>query len=439
MGFLDNIAMAFASLRSNKMRSLLTMLGIIIGIASVIAIMTVGGSLSSSVTDSLTSFGITNITVSVTSKSSSSSSSSSSSMSSLFGGGGSSSSSNSGRMFGRSSMSESDLISNDMINEFRTAYADDIEYISLTESVGSSKVTVNTNTATVNITGVNIDYKDAEDVKLLTGRWINQNDLDSERKVCVVSNQFVSDTFGSNADGVGESFTVTMNGFTQEFYIVGIYEYENSSTNTDTSSITTSMYIPVTTAKKLMQTNDGYSSFTVTASASADTSTFLNTTQSFFASYYTQNDSYTVEASNLSDMLDTMTSMLSQITLAISCIAGISLLVGGIGVMNIMLVSITERTREIGTRKALGATQNDIRMQFITESVIICLVGGALGIILGLILGTVGANMLGYAATPSMTAIVVSVLFSMGIGIFFGYYPANKAAKLDPIDALRYE
>ncbi|MCH4222848.1 MAG: FtsX-like permease family protein, partial [Solobacterium sp.] len=119
--------------------------------------------------------------------------------------------------------------------------------------------------------------------------------------------------------------------------------------------------------------------------------------------------------------------------------AGISLLVGGIGVMNIMLVSITERTREIGTRKALGATQNDIRMQFITESVIICLVGGALGIVLGLILGTVGANMLGYAAAPSMTAIVVSVLFSMGIGIFFGYYPANKAAKLDPIDALRYE
>jgi len=430
MGFLDNIEMAFASLKSNKMRALLTMLGIIIGIASVIAIMTVGGSLSGSITNSLTSFGITNITVSVTDKSTSSGGVSTS---------GQSRSSQMGRMFSRSTMAESDLISNDMINEFRKAYADDIDYISLTESVGSSTVTVDTNEATVNITGVNEDYMDANSVTLLTGRWINTNDLDSDRKVCVVSNQFISDTFGSKADGVGESFTVTMNGFTQEFYIVGIYEYENSSTNKDTSDVTTAMYIPVTTAKKLMQTNSGYSSITVMAKADVDSTSFLTTVQQFFASYYTHNDSYTIEASNNEEMLETMTSMLSQVTLAISAIAAISLVVGGIGVMNIMLVSITERTREIGTRKALGATQNDIRMQFITESIIICLIGGVIGIILGLILGSVGANMLGYQAQPSVLAIVVSVAFSMAIGVFFGYYPANKAAKLDPIDALRYE
>lgn len=430
MGFLDNIEMAFASLKSNKMRALLTMLGIIIGIASVIAIMTVGGSLSGSITNSLTSFGITNITVSVTDKSTSSGGVSTS---------GQSRSSQMGRMFSRSTMAESDLISNDMINEFRKAYADDIDYISLTESVGSSTVTVDTNEATVNITGVNEDYMDANSVTLLTGRWINTNDLDSDRKVCVVSNQFISDTFGSKADGVGESFTVTMNGFTQEFYIVGIYEYENSSTNKDTSDVTTAMYIPVTTAKKLMQTNSGYSSITVMAKADVDSTSFLTTVQQFFASYYTHNDSYTIEASNNEEMLETMTSMLNQVTLAISAIAAISLVVGGIGVMNIMLVSITERTREIGTRKALGATQNDIRMQFITESIIICLIGGVIGIILGLILGSVGANMLGYQAQPSVLAIVVSVAFSMAIGVFFGYYPANKAAKLDPIDALRYE
>ena len=430
MGFLDNIEMAFASLKSNKMRALLTMLGIIIGIASVIAIMTVGGSLSGSITNSLTSFGITNITVSVTDKSTSSGGVSTS---------GQSRSSQMGRMFSRSTMAESDLISNDMINEFRKAYADDIDYISLTESVGSSTVTVDTNEATVNITGVNEDYMDANSVTLLTGRWINTNDLDSDRKVCVVSNQFISDTFGSKADGVGESFTVTMNGFTQEFYIVGIYEYENSSTNKDTSDVTTAMYIPVTTAKKLMQTNSGYSSITVMAKADVDSTSFLTTVQQFFASYYTHNDSYTIEASNNEEMLETMTSMLNQVTLAISAIAAISLVVGGIGVMNIMLVSVTERTREIGTRKALGATQNDIRMQFITESIIICLIGGVIGIILGLILGSVGANMLGYQAQPSVLAIVVSVAFSMAIGVFFGYYPANKAAKLDPIDALRYE
>jgi putative ABC transport system permease protein len=430
MGFLDNIEMAFASLKSNKMRALLTMLGIIIGIGSVIAIMTVGGSLSGSITNSLTSFGITNITVSVTDKSTSSGGVSTS---------GQSRSSNMGRMFSRSTMAESDLISNDMISEFRQAYGSDIDYITLTETVGNSTVTVDTNEATVNITGVNEDYMAANSVTLLTGRWINSSDMEDDRKVCVVSNQFLSDTFGENADGVGSSFTVTMNGFTQEFYIVGVYEYENSSTNTDTSNITTSMYIPVTTAKKLMQSNEGYSSITVMAKADVDSTSFLTTVQQFFASYYTHNDSYTIEASNNQDMLETMTSMLNEITLAISAIAAISLIVGGIGVMNIMLVSITERTREIGTRKALGATQNDIRMQFITESIIICLIGGIIGIILGLILGYVGANMLGYQAQPSVTAIVVSVAFSMAIGIFFGYYPANKAAKLDPIDALRYE
>ena len=120
-------------------------------------------------------------------------------------------------------------------------------------------------------------------------------------------------------------------------------------------------------------------------------------------------------------------------------IAALSLLVGGIGVMNIMMVSVTERTREIGTRKALGAPASAIRMQFITESVILCLIGGFIGIVLGLALGTVLSNVVGYAAKPSIAAILIAVGFSMAIGVFFGYYPANKAAKLDPIEALRYE
>ena len=122
-----------------------------------------------------------------------------------------------------------------------------------------------------------------------------------------------------------------------------------------------------------------------------------------------------------------------------AAIAALSLLVGGIGVMNIMMVSVPERTREIGTRKALGAPASAIRMQFITESVILCLIGGFIGIVLGLALGTVLSNVVGYAAKPSIAAILIAVGFSMAIGVFFGYYPANKAAKLDPIEALRYE
>ena len=156
-------------------------------------------------------------------------------------------------------------------------------------------------------------------------------------------------------------------------------------------------------------------------------------------SFYRDNKYVKIESQNMDSMIGQMTATLGTMKMAVSVIAAISLLVGGIGVMNIMLVSVTERTREIGTRKALGATNGSIRVQFIVESVIICLIGGVLGILAGLGLGAAGANLLGYAAAPSAGVIFIAVAFSMAIGVFFGYYPANKAARLDPIEALRYE
>ena len=138
-------------------------------------------------------------------------------------------------------------------------------------------------------------------------------------------------------------------------------------------------------------------------------------------------------------MISTFTDMMDTVSLAIAAIAAISLLVGGIGVMNIMLVSITERTKEIGTRKALGAPNNSIRLQFITESVVICLIGGIIGVAIGLAGGITISYLLGFYALPSISSIIIALVFSMFIGIVFGYAPANKAAKLNPIDALRYE
>lgn len=420
MNIISNIVMGIQNLRANKMRTFLTMLGIIIGISSVIAIMTVGNSLSGSLTNSLSSLGITNITVSLTNKDSDS---------------------NMFRMFMRSSYKDEDLISIDMIEEYKNAYVDYLNYCIMEESVGSTTVTSTENEASINIAGITSEYKDYQEIKMITGRFISDDDNENKQKFCVVSDQFLSDLGYNQYTAVGLPIKITINGYLQEFTIIGIYQYESetSSSFSLNSKVTTSMYIPLNTAKYLLHSNDGFTSFTAVSKADIDTTWFLNETQSFFESFYTQNDSYTVNASNMEAMLETMTEMLSTVTVAISCIAAISLLVGGIGVMNIMLVSITERTREIGTRKALGATRSAIRLQFIIEAIIVCLIGGFIGIIVGLIIGAIAANILGYQASPNIWSIVLSVAFSLSIGVFFGYYPANKAAKLNPIDALRYE
>ena len=177
----------------------------------------------------------------------------------------------------------------------------------------------------------------------------------------------------------------------------------------------------------------------VTSAGLPSVSAFAQELEAFFLSYYAANEDYEIAATTMESMTESMNDMIQTVSAAIAFIAGISLLVGGIGVMNIMLVSITERTREIGTRKALGAKNSFIRLQFIIESMILCLVGGCLGILLGFGLGAVAATMLGYSASAPVAAILIAVGFSMTIGLFFGYYPANKAAKLDPIEALRYE
>ena len=180
-------------------------------------------------------------------------------------------------------------------------------------------------------------------------------------------------------------------------------------------------------------------SFSLTAAAGTDPSAVAATLMNFLNRYYRSNENYRVLAISMQSMIASVNEIMDTLSVAISVIAAISLLVGGIGVMNIMLVSVTERTREIGTRKALGATNGDIRVQFVVESIIICLIGGVIGILLGALMGYVGSSLLGKASFPSVSGIAIAVGFSVAVGVFFGYYPANKAAKLDPIEALRYE
>lgn len=427
----ENIKLALTGLFNNKMRSLLTMLGIIIGIGSVIAIMTVSSSLTTSITDTFAEMGANNVTVGLQEQSEEEETRSN------------------GMKFGTSNraiaMDEEDRITDEMIETVKTQYPTEIDSISLEESVGSGTAQQGEESANISLTGINKGYFDANDISLVAGRYLTTEDVSGSKSVILVSDKLIEKVFaGDRQAALGQSVQVNINNIFYRFYIVGVYKYEEDATSFSSESsenVTTAAYIPITRGKEMMHTDDGYERFTIVTNKSVeDVSDFAESVRTYMnQQFYAANDKYEVNTMTMSSITNSMNDMIQTVSVAIAFIAGISLLVGGIGVMNIMLVSITERTREIGTRKALGAKNSSIRFQFIIESMILCLIGGILGIVAGFALGAVAASLLGYAAAVPVTAIFGSVVFSMVIGIFFGYYPANKAAKLNPIEALRYE
>ena len=423
MGLGESIRLALEGLRANKMRSILTMLGIIIGIGAVIGILTVGNGLTGSITGSMSGLGVSNITVSLRKLDD--------------GMGGMTS------VFGLQTPDEADMLTDDMLEGLRARYGDYLEGISLSESAGNGQAKDGRLYANLSISGVNEDYQHVNNIALLNGRWLRQKDLDGSRAVCIVSDKLVNNLFAGNQEAaLGSDIQVSRSGEMLSFRVVGVYEYDQSTMGFSMASekdLSTSLFVPLTTAKHINGSGEGYASVTVQAGESVDSSALAADIQSFLNRYYTNNDRYSVFAMAMSTMVESMSTIMNTLSIAISVIASISLLVGGIGVMNIMLVSVTERTREIGTRKALGATNNDIRVQFVVESIIVCLIGGLIGIVVGTILGYIGSSLISEPSYPTFGYIALAVGFSMAIGVFFGYYPANKAAKLDPIEALRYE
>lgn len=422
----ENILLALESLRMNKMRAFLTMLGIIIGIGSVITIMTVGNAVTDTVSSSMQSLGGNNITVYLKQKEDEDDIT------------------DKGAVFGNKEKeavaSEDDYFTADMIHALCDRYPDQIRAISASETVGTGTAEVNKNSETYTLTGVSTGYFYANDYDLVAGAYIPLNDMKKGGSSALVADTFAESLFGSADKAVGQSLELDVGTHYINVTICGVYKYEENQMNSMTTGgdVPTSIYIPLPYARSFTG-SDGYQTFNIVTKNGVDPETFASQAKSYLTSYYRDNENFQPATFCMESVISQMSRIMNTVTLAITAIAAIALVVGGIGVMNIMLVSITERTREIGTRKALGATNGSIRMQFIIEAVIICLIGGAIGIALGCSLGYAVTVFLKVPGTATWQSIVLSLGFSSAVGVFFGFYPANKAAKMNPIDALRYE
>ena len=401
---IENMFMAFHAIKANKMRAFLTMLGIIIGIGSVISIVSIGDTMRGMFSDLYKDVGITQAYVAIG--------------------------------YWIDDVRTSDYFTLDDLDQIEEAFGDEIAYMDSSASV-STDVQAGRMKMKFNFQGIDYTYQNVQPVEILYGRYLNEGDILGRRKNIVIEDKSAKNLFGVE-NAVGMTFRTTIYGDTDEYTGVGVYHKEMSPFQAllmGSNDSTGSAFLPYTL---LTWPNDNFYQCHLFAADGTDMTDFMNRLTAFIAKIKNRNpeDFYTVTAVAEMGSVDQVMGALSA---AVGGIAAISLLVGGIGIMNIMLVSVTERTREIGIRKALGARTRDVMIQFLTESAILSACGGIIGVALAVSIVMAGGAALQMKVIVRPSVILMAVSFSAIVGIFFGIYPASKAAKADPIDALRYE
>ena len=391
MSIKQSFILAVKSLSSSKMRSLLTMLGIIIGVASVIVLVSLVNGLKSEMVDMFQSMGTNLISVNITGRG------------------------------GNRAVSVSDIM------ELAEENADLISLIS--PSVTTSVTLKNdTESLTTTCTGTNEMYPDIKKITVDQGRYIEYVEVEKRQKVCVIGTYTASELFGTKA-AVGK--TLKINGET--YSVIGVLE---ETADSEEGSSDDAIYIPYTLATSISWMRD-VNSYVLSARSEDTVDGAMNKLESYFLSIFGSTDYFNIMSQQ--EMMDQMDEMTGMMTSVLVGIAGISLLVGGIGIMNIMLVSVTERTREIGIRKSLGAAPWDIMSQFVVEAATTSACGGVIGIVFGIAAAYAAGKIMDMSVKPSFGAVAVAFGVSVGIGIIFGYFPAKKASRLSPIEALRYD
>jgi len=409
MNILESFKMAIYSILSNKMRSFLTMLGIIIGISSVITIVSLGNGGKNYISDQFAKMGSNTVTLSV----------------------------NASKV-----EQKSDYFTLDDVKQIKNR-VDTAKYVSATVSKSGTAI-IDTKTNTANITGVNTDYSLISNVEIVYGRFLNDREVEEGKAVAVIDQTSAKALFGTD-DVVGKSFKLGPVASSKSATIVGVSKASSmfggggGRPGRGSDNTPTMVTVPVTFLQTLYPVDFNISTLSIASTSQDNTVQTGNDALKIVQSKHANKNSDLYKATNSASMLDSINQVLGIFTTFLSAVAAISLLVGGIGVMNIMLVSVTERTREIGIRKAIGATTNAILVQFLTESCILSLIGGIIGMILGIVSAQIIGSFASINPTVSIAVVIEVILFSSSIGIFFGIYPARKAARLDPIDALRYE